>query len=163
MRLTALLSLGLLTVACAPAADAPADDAVPAAPTALSPADLEAVRAVETAFAAAMNARDTTAVFDFYTDDARLMPPDSPIIEGAGIREMLVGMIDGGISDLVLTPTATVGQGDLAYQVGTGSYTMGGVTHRMKYVEVLRKGADGKWRYVVDMFSSVEPPAAGTM
>ena len=30
----------------------------------------------------------------------------------------------------------------------------------MKYTEVLRKGADGKWRYVVDMFSGIAAPAA---
>jgi ketosteroid isomerase-like protein len=30
----------------------------------------------------------------------------------------------------------------------------------VKYTEVLRKGADGKWRYVVDMFSDIAPPAA---
>jgi hypothetical protein len=30
---------------------------------------------------------------------------------------------------------------------------MGGATETVKYAEVLRKGADGKWRYVVDMFS----------
>jgi ketosteroid isomerase-like protein len=37
---------------------------------------------------------------------------------------------------------------------------MGGASETMKYVEVLRKGADGKWRYVVDMFSGVAAPAA---
>jgi ketosteroid isomerase-like protein len=157
MRLTALLSLGLLAVACAPASETPAEAALPSTPAALSADDIAAVQAVEPAFVAAMNAGDTAAVLAFYADDAKLMPPDAPIIEGAGIRDVIVGMIQGGIADLVLTPTTTTGVGDLAYQVGTGSYAMGGETHEFKFVEVLRKGADGQWRYVVDMFSNLAP------
>ena len=53
-----------------------------------------------------------------------------------------------------------MGTGDLAYLVGTATFKMGGHAETVKYAEVLRKGADGKWRYVVDMFSGVAPPAA---
>ena len=55
----------------------------------------------------------------------------------------------------MLTPTTAYGIGDLAYLVGTASFKMGGASETMKYAEVLRKGADGKWQYVVDMFSGV--------
>ncbi|HET9064836.1 MAG TPA: DUF4440 domain-containing protein [Gemmatimonadales bacterium] len=160
MRLLSLLGLGLLAAACAPKTDTPTD-AVPAAPTALSAEELDAVRAVEPAFAAAMNAKDTAAVLAFYAADARLMPPDAPALEGDGIRAMIVGMFDAGATDFVLTPTTTYGVGDLAYQLGTATYSMGGATHQIKFLEVLRKGADGKWRYVADMFSGVAP--AGEM
>jgi ketosteroid isomerase-like protein len=44
--------------------------------------------------------------------------------------------------------------------VGTANFKMGGTSQSVKYAEVLRKGADGKWRYVVDMFSGVTPTAA---
>jgi ketosteroid isomerase-like protein len=60
----------------------------------------------------------------------------------------------------VLTPTTVYGIGDLAYAVGTASFKMGGASETVKYAEVLRRGDDGKWRYVVDMFSNVAPPAA---
>ena len=43
--------------------------------------------------------------------------------------------------------------------VGTASYTLGGATHTAKYLEVFRKGADGKWQYVADAFSGVAPAA----
>ena len=59
----------------------------------------------------------------------------------------------------MLTPTTAYGVGDLAYLVGTATFKMGGATETDKYTEVLRKGADGKWRYVVDMFSGVAAPA----
>jgi hypothetical protein len=38
---------------------------------------------------------------------------------------------------------------------------MGGASETVKYTDVVRRGADGKWRYVAAMFSGVVPvPAA---
>lgn len=159
MRLSSLLGLGLLATACAPKSDTPA---AAAAPVALSAAELEAVKAVDAAFAAGMNAKDSAAVFAVYATDAKLMPPDSPILVGAAGHPVFTGMIAGGASDFVLTPTTVYGIGDLAYQVGTASFKMGGASETIKYVEVLRKGADGKWRYVVDMFSGLAAPTPAT-
>lgn len=155
MRLTSLLGLGLLAVACAPKSETPpAADA----PAALSATELDSVRAVDAAFVAGMNAKDTSAVFAVYAEDAKLLPPDSPILEGAAFHPVIVGLIAGGASDFVLTPTTTYGVGDLAYQVGTASFTMGGASETVKFTEVLRKGTDGRWRYVVDMFSGIAAP-----
>jgi ketosteroid isomerase-like protein len=156
VRLSSLLGLVLLAVACAPQSETPA---APAAPAALSAAELEAVKAVDAAFAAGMNAKDTAAVFAVYAADAKLMPPDSPILDGAAGHPVITGLLAGGASDFVLTPTTAYGVGDLAYLVGTASFTMGGASETVKYAEVLRKGDDGKWRYVVDMISGVAPPA----
>lgn len=157
MRLSSFLGLGLLAAACAPKSEAPA---APAAPAALSAAELDAVKAVDAAFAAGMNAKDTAAVFAVYAADAKLMPPDSPILDGAAGHPVIAGLIAGGASDFVLTPTTAYGVGDLAYVVGTASFKMGGASEMVKYTEVLRKNADGKWQYVVDMFSGVAPPAS---
>ena len=156
MRLSSLLGLGLLVAACAPKAETPA---APAAPVALSAAELDAVKAVDAAFAAGMNAKDTAAVFAVYAADAKLMPPDSPILDGAAGHPVIAGLIASGASDFVLTPTTAYGIGDLAYLVGTASFKIGGALETIKYAEVLRKGADGQWRYVVDMFSGVAAPA----
>ncbi|MFN8653687.1 MAG: DUF4440 domain-containing protein [Gemmatimonadales bacterium] len=156
MRLLPLFAAGILVTACAPKADAPAS--APAAPAPLSAAELDAVKAVDAAFAAGMNAKDTAAVFAVYAPDAMLMPPDSPALQGAAGHPVIAGLIAGGASDFVLTPTLTYGIGDLAYTVGTASFKMGGAAATVKYAEVLRKGEDGKWRYVVDMFSGVAPP-----
>ena len=158
MPRSSLLGLVLLAVACTPTSDAPA---VPAAAEPLSAAELEAVRAVDAAFAAGMNAKDTAAVFAIYADDALLMPPDSPALAGAAAHPVLIGLMNSGATDFALNSTTAYGIGDLAYMVGTASFKMGGAPQTVKYVEVLRKGADGKWRYVVDMFSGVAPaPAA---
>lgn len=155
MRLLPVVALGLFA-ACAPKAETPA---APAAPAPLSAAELEAVKAVDAAFAAGMNAKDSLAVFAVYAPDAKLMPPDSPALEGAAGHPVITGMIAAGASDFVLTPTTVYGIGDLAYIVGTATFKEGGANATVKYAEVLRKGADGKWRYVVDMFSGIAPPA----
>ena len=154
MRRSLLLATALLAAACAPKAEAPA------APVALAATELDAIKAVDVAFAAAMNAKDTMAVYAVYAADAKVMPEGSPTLEGAAWHPVLTGMIAGGASDFVLTPTTAYGVGDLAYMVGTASFKMGGKAESVKYAEVLRKGADGKWRYVVDMFSGTTPPAA---
>jgi ketosteroid isomerase-like protein len=152
MRRSSLLGLALIAVACTPKAEAPA---APAAAEPLSAAELEAVKAVDAAFAAGMNAKDTAAVFANYADDAAVMPPDSPTLVGGPARAFLAGFLAAGATDFVLTPTTAYGIGDLAYMVGTASFKMNGAPDSVKYAEVLRKGADGKWRYVVDMFGPI--------
>ena len=150
MRPSSLIVLGMLAVACTPN--------TPAAPAPLSATELDAVKAVDAAFAAGINAKDTTAVFAVYATDAKLMPPDSPALTGAAVHSLIASLIAGGASDMVLTSTTAYGVGDLAYLVGTANYKMGGAAEPVKYTEVLRKNANGKWQYVVDMFSGVAAP-----
>jgi len=159
MRLTPFLGLGLLLAGCAPKSETPVA-AAPAAPAPLSAAALDSVKAVDVAFAAAVNAKDTAAVFAVYAADAKLMPPNMPILEGAAGHPVIAGLIAGNPSEFVLTPTSAYGIGDLAYLAGTASFKLGGAPQAVKYAEVLRRGDDGKWRYVVDMFSDVAAPAA---
>ena len=150
MRLSSLLlGFGLFAVACAP----------PAAPAALSAAELDAVKAVNVAAATAFNAKDTTAFFALWAADAKVLAPDSPVLDGAAGHPPYTSLMAGGASEMTLTETTAYGVGDLAYVVGMCSWKMGGARDSVKYTEVLRKGTDGKWRYVVDMFSSVAPAA----
>jgi len=160
MRLSSPLGLGLLALACAPRSETPGAGSTSGAPASLSAVELDSVKAVDAAFAAGMNAKDTAAVFALYATDAKLMPPDSPILEGTAGHPVIAGLIADGATDFVLTPTTAYGVGDLAYLVGTATFKMGGASEAVKYTTVLRKGADGKWRYVVDMFSGVTAPAS---
>lgn len=155
MRVSIILGLGLIAVACTAKVETPAAGSAPAP---LSAAALDSVKAVDAAFAAAMNAKDTTAALAIYADDTRLMPPDSPVLDKAGAGKLIGSFFAAGATDFVLTPTTAYGSGDLAYIVGSVSYRMNGTSETDKYAEVLRKGSDGKWRYVVDMFSGIAPP-----
>ena len=156
MRPSSIVWLGLVAVACAPKSETSTSAA---ASGELSAAALDSVKAVDAAFASGVNAKDTAAVFAAYAPDAKLMPPDSPILEGPNGHAVIAGLIAGGASDMTLTPNTVYGVGDLAYVVGTATFKMGGNSETVKYTEVIRRGADGKWRYVVDMFSGVAPPA----
>ncbi len=160
MRFIHVLGAGILVTACTSQAVTPAASTDASAPVALSAAALDSVKAVDAAFAAGMNAKDTAAVFAVYADDAKVMPPDSPALDLAAARPVLAGLVAAGATDFVLTSTTAYGVGDLAYMVGTASFKMGDAAETVKYTEVLRRGADGKWRYVVDMFSNVAPAAA---
>lgn len=162
MRLVCAIASGIFAVACAPKADTPASAGNHDATAELSAPALDSVKAVDAAFAAGMNARDTAAVLAVYAADAKVMPPDSPILDKAAAHPVIAGLIAGGASDFVLTSTTAYGVGDLAYMVGTASFKMGGAQQSVKYAEVLRRGPDGKWRYEVDMFSEVAPPAAAS-
>ncbi|MDQ2766891.1 MAG: DUF4440 domain-containing protein [Gemmatimonadota bacterium] len=156
MRLASLVGFGLFAIACAPKTDTPAVAMV----AALSEAQLDSVKRVDSDWAAAMNAKDTAAVLATYADDAKLLPPDSPILDKAGAHAVLAGFIAGGAGDFVLTPTVAYGVGDLGYNVGVAKFKMGGAVETVKYTDVVRRGADGKWRYVADMFSGVDTPPA---
>ena len=158
MRLASLIAIGLVVGACSPAKDAPAA----AAPAVLTAVQLDSVRAVDAAFAAGINARDTAAIFAIYATDANVLPPDSPILQGAAGHPAIAALVTNGASDMVLRSTTAYGVGDLAYMVGTATFTMGGAPQTVKYAEVVRRGTDGKWRYVVDMFSGVAPPPTVT-
>lgn len=159
MRVRHPVTICLLAAACsAPNKSESVAAASTTAAAPLSAAALDSVKAIDAAFAAGMNAKDSAAVFAIYAADAKLMPPDSPALDGAAGHPVITGLIAGGASDVVLTPTTAYGIGDLAYMVGTASFKMGGATQSVKYAEVLRRGSDGKWRYVVDMFSGVTPP-----
>jgi ketosteroid isomerase-like protein len=160
MRFISLLGLSLIAVACGPKSDTPATAAAGPAAAALSGAALDSVKAVDAAWAAAMNAKDTAAVFALYADDAKLLPPDAPIMDKATAHAVLGGLIGGGASDFVLTPSVAYGTGDLGYMVGTATFKMGGASESVKYLDVERRGADGKWRFVADMFSGTAPMTA---
>jgi ketosteroid isomerase-like protein len=157
MRLAFLLGLGL--IACSPKSDNPAGSAGTPAAAALAGPALDSAKGVDAAWAAGMNAKDTAAVLALYADDSRLLPPDAPIMDKAGAHSVLTGLM-GGASDFVLTPIVAYGSGDLAYMIGTATFKMGGASESVKYMDVVRRGADGKWRYVGDMFSGVAPMTA---
>ncbi len=153
VRLPLLAIASLFSLACAAAPETSAS-----AP--LSAAALDSVRGVDVAFAAAMNAKDTAAASDMYDGAAFVLMQDAPAMDKPAFLPVMKGLMEAGASDFALNSTTVYGFGDLAYMVGTATYAMDGGSHSIKYVEVVRRGTDGKWRYVVDAFSNIAPPPA---
>ncbi len=143
----------LITTGCASSPDPAADQA--------------AIRAIDTQMVAVLNARNLDAWLGFVTDDARMMPPNAPTVEGKeAIRQLLAGLLTIPSFTVSHHPgTIVVSRaGDLAY----GSYACEltvrdaqgtAVTERGKDISLFRKQPDGSWKLVVDMWSADQPPS----
>jgi uncharacterized protein (TIGR02246 family) len=164
--LTALLVLG---AACQPAPKTETETMggeSAAAPAGLSAEDEAAVRAVDAAWAQAASAGDGNAVAALYASDATVMPPMEPLLQGEAARKYWVDFTNAFSGSTELTTTAVEGRGDLAYAVGTYRMTLtpkqAGAkplpTDEGKYIEVLKKQADGSWKIAYDMWSPNGPP-----
>ena len=131
-------------------------------------ADEAAIRETDMAWSKAAAAKQVDAMPSYYAEDGSMLPPNAPIVTG---REA----IHKTWTQLFETPGFSVSwqpakvevarSGDLAYSQGTYELTMNDpkgnpVQDRGKYVVVWRKGADGSWKAVADMFNSDLSPAA---
>jgi len=107
---------------------------------------------------AAMNSGDADAIAALYAEDARVMPPNMPATIGrSAVREAFGAMIDAGMS-VELRSIATESSGDLAYNVGTYRQRVNDeVTDEGKFIEVWRRGPDGDWLMINDIWNSDRP------
>ncbi|HYK21110.1 MAG TPA: SgcJ/EcaC family oxidoreductase [Pyrinomonadaceae bacterium] len=129
--------------------------------------DENAVKALDAEWAKAAGSKDVDKTVSYYSDDAIVLPPNSPpVTSKEQIRAMWQGMLraPGFSGGWTATKVDVAHSGDLAYV--TGSYEMtendaGGKpqTDKGKYLEVWKKQADGSWKCVADMFSTNLPAA----
>jgi ketosteroid isomerase-like protein len=113
------------------------------------------IRALEADFERNANARDISALTEeFYANDAQLMPPNAPTVQGkAAIRDFWTAFFAAGVTDAKLDTHQTGASGDLAYSIGAYGFTLAGVRHAGKYLVVWRKEADGGYKCIADSFS----------
>jgi len=104
-------------------------------------------------YTAAWNAGETEAVVSLYAADAVLLSPNRPAAIGqVAIRNAL---LKSELRDLTFKPCYVERSGQLVYSFGyyTGVLVQakGTKTRRNgKYLLVLRRGVDGRWRAVAD-------------
>jgi uncharacterized protein (TIGR02246 family) len=114
-------------------------------------------------FGKAFSNQDARAVVGFYAQDAKLLAPGAPLIDGqAGIEAFLQQMFASGARGLELNTLDVLEADDLAVEVGRYTMTIqppGGDVMRDvgKYVAVWRRQADGGLKLVVDTFNSDSP------
>lgn len=120
------------------------------------------------AFAEALNKGDAASVAGFYATDAKLMPPNSKLVEGrANIQKFWADAASAGLkislttSEVNLSGTAALTG---AYAIETGKYitTMPGangvsITDEGKYVVVWRQELRGRWKIVRDIWNTDKP------
>lgn len=111
-------------------------------------------------FAASLNARDVSRATSLYAEDAVLLPPNGELIRGlAAIEACWKDLLAQGLSEIRSRSLASGFSGDLGFETGEFELTIrvpGGpiVQDRGKYLNVLRRGADGRWRTTFDMWNS---------
>lgn len=106
-------------------------------------------------FVAAFNAGDDTALMDLYESEGVLVPEPGQVLSGtaqvrAALQQFLA--LNGRVD---LTPRHIAQAGDVALLIG--DWTLNGtgpdgsaVTMHGPSIEVVRRQADGSWRYVID-------------
>lgn len=121
-----------------------------------------AIEANNKQFIEALNKGDAAAVANMYTIDARVLPPNSEIIEGhSNIQKFWQGTMSAGMKMVSLETTHVETQGNIAVEVGRYTLTVPGAggsttTDKGKYVVVWkRKGRS--WNLAVDIFNTSMP------
>ncbi|MDH3369625.1 MAG: DUF4440 domain-containing protein [Gemmatimonadota bacterium] len=134
----------------------------PAGSGPLTDEDRAAIRETAAAFHDAAAAKDWSAVVQFYTPDAVVMPPNQAALQGrAAIREWYASFPP--VTDVDLPIVDVDGRADLAYTRGTYTLTfaMEGapqpITDRGKNLAIWRKQPDGSWQMAIDTFNSDLP------
>jgi uncharacterized protein (TIGR02246 family) len=156
--LVVLLGLGAMSACHAPETRGKEGAAV----SSISAADRAAIRSADSAFASAANAGDAEKIAEVYAEDAALFAPNLPPQKGrAAVKAFWGGFLDAYTVRFEVVSDTIEGRGDLAYNQGHYRFTavpkakgVPGVADEGKFLEILRKQADGSWKYVVDMYSS---------
>jgi ketosteroid isomerase-like protein len=114
------------------------------------------IQALDAEFMRLANAKDAAALTDtFYAEDAKLLPPNSPIVQGkAAIREFWTAFMQIAGNDIKIDSYEISVAGDLAYCVGRYSGTLNGAHQTGKYVVVYGRQGDGSYKAIADIFNA---------
>lgn len=146
--------LALTVAACAPQGE-PSQEEIEA--------DIAAVAAVRDQEVAAINSG--AADISYLADDAVMMPPNEPAVSGStaigewvrSFMSQFTASLEYGSSDITVS-------GDWAIERYAGTLTLtpvgGGdaVEEVLKGIHVYRRGDDGTWKMVYDVWNSDAPP-----
>ena len=132
-------------------------------------ADVKALGDYEVHWNAAWATKDPAQIAAYYADDAVLIAPGGPAVNGrAAILDELKHMVADPAMKLTFQPKLVdvAKSADMGFTQGTYrmSYT-DPVTHKVindhgNYVTTYRKQADGAWKAVADIVTSEVPPPA---
>lgn len=111
----------------------------------------------DAAYNEAFNRGDAAGCAAFFTEDVILMGPGAPMTRGrqafVDTYESRIDESTGGTHTNALVEYGV--EGDLAYQIGT--YAVEGTAEEGKFLNVLKRQADGSWKVAVSMFNSDKP------
>jgi uncharacterized protein (TIGR02246 family) len=117
--------------------------------------------------ATAMEGRDVEKTISYWSDDAAIIPPGQPIVEGkAAIRTFVTESfkVPGFRVHWVSKDVKFSPDGKLAYMRADNEMTLpngDGTTRTLagRAVTIWRRDADGQWRCVIDTWNDPPPPS----
>ena len=124
--------------------------------------DSRAIEAASAQWVDAFNQGDAAALAALYTEEAKLLPPNSQMIVGReGIQAFFQGSFDAGEADVQLTVIELSVSGDIAHVVGKYTFTMQpeegeAISDNGKYVEIWKR-ENGSWKMDVDIWNTNLP------
>jgi ketosteroid isomerase-like protein len=116
-----------------------------------------AIEAANKRFVEAFSKADAARIADMYAEGARVMPPNSPMVQGRQkIQELWQSLINTG-AKLTLSTSDVEAQGNVLYEVGTYELIFpDNKRDAGKYVVVWRR-QKGDWKLAVDIWNSNMP------
>jgi len=120
------------------------------------------VSEVGASFAAAVNGKEASKAASLYSMHASLMVPNGEPINGReGIEVFWKQLVEQGLTVSTTTVDADA-SGSIGYETGTYELsfrTSEGqlIRDKGKYVNLMKREADGHWRMIVDIWNSNEP------
>lgn len=132
-------------------------------------AEEAAIRAAEDEALKIAQAKDAERWASVYADDARVFPPNAPLVTGKeAIRKLFAELFasPGFEIDWEVTRVEVSRAGDLGYVVGTHKVTVNDaegnpVTDRGKWIAIWKKQADGTWKCIEDIWNTDLPAGGG--
>ena len=124
--------------------------------------DMQAIKAASEQLINANNRGDAAAVAALHTEEAKRLPPNSPMIVGReDIQASIQASHDAGLGDLQLTVIDLHVNGDMAHEVGKYTYTIQpeegeAISDNGKYVTIWKR-VNGSWKIDVLIFNSSIP------
>jgi len=131
-----------------------------------SDADLAMARSLTPAFMKAAETKDADAVAALYSEDAMVMPPGSPAVQGrAAIQAFWRKTLLSAIRKVTLLPGDLRMANDIAFEVGTYRLDLtlpdgSAASDSGKYITLMRRQPDGSWKMTHDIWSSDAPAPA---
>jgi len=123
----------------------------------------QAIEGANSQFGDAVRRGDGAAIAALYTDDAKLLPPNSEMIQGrVGIKAFWTGGLQMGIKDAVLTTIEVLGTGDVVCEIGKYDLTIKPEGHEAikdfgKYLVIWKKSMGELWKLQVDIWNTSRP------
>lgn len=115
----------------------------------------------EAEWLSAFNSGDAAGVARIYAADARLLPPNSGIVEGRAGIEGFIKEFVATRAQLSFTLLSVHESADMCAAVGTYEMEIPGAPNDSgKFIEVWRRQPDGSWLIADDIFNSSLPAPA---